>query len=186
MPYPPRMSLPVKSGRQQLRALADPLRIEMMNVLAGEPLSAAQLGRRLNVSQALASYHLRKLVEADLVEFVEERANRGARERLFRAKSPSSSIAVTEPDPNASMLMSAVLSEVTRRLAVFEPTRRALVSDAEVWASADVIDAAQDAIETAMATLVSASRPAHSAGTELVSASALVFLLRRDVATDGT
>src|SRR5260221_10365724 len=67
-----------------VRARAHPLRLRMLSLLTGAALSAAELARELEVSQALASYHLRQLADAGLVELVEERSRRGGRERRYR------------------------------------------------------------------------------------------------------
>ncbi len=40
----------------------------MISRLSGRALSAAELGRKLGISQAAASYHLRKLAEAGFVD----------------------------------------------------------------------------------------------------------------------
>src|SRR5260221_12983564 len=67
-----------------LRARAHPLRLRMLSLLTGAALSAAELARGLEVSQALASYHLRQLADAGLVELVGERSRRGGREGRYR------------------------------------------------------------------------------------------------------
>lgn len=73
-------------GRRKLcpRVFAHPIRPQMISRLSGEALSAAELGRELGISQAAASYHLRRLAQAGFVELVEERLVRGGRERLYR------------------------------------------------------------------------------------------------------
>src|ERR1700753_959910 len=84
------MSLEVE-GRQvaALRARAHPLRLRMLSLLTGAAMSAAELGRELDISQALASYHLRFLVNAGAVELAEELSNRGGRERRYRYRAES-------------------------------------------------------------------------------------------------
>src|SRR4051794_30024235 len=79
------MPLEVEERRiAALRALAHPLRLRMLSLLTGTALSAAELGRELDVSQALASYHLRQLADAALVQLAEQRSRRGGRERRYR------------------------------------------------------------------------------------------------------
>src|ERR1700679_2222186 len=63
------MSLEVEGRRvAALRARAHPLRLRMLSLLTGAAMSAAELGRELGVSQALASYHLRQLAHAEVAE----------------------------------------------------------------------------------------------------------------------
>ena len=50
-----------------LRALADPVRREILNLLKAGPLSAGALGAHFDISAAAVSKHLNVLKEADLV-----------------------------------------------------------------------------------------------------------------------
>jgi DNA-binding MarR family transcriptional regulator len=66
----------------QLRALAHPLRLQLLQILAAEgPATASQLGRRLGESSGATSYHLRALHRAGMVEEAEQR---NARERWWQ------------------------------------------------------------------------------------------------------
>ena len=51
-----------------LRARAHPLRLQILSLLTGAELSAAEVGRELGTTQANASYHLRVLAKVGLVE----------------------------------------------------------------------------------------------------------------------
>jgi DNA-binding transcriptional ArsR family regulator len=66
---------------KQMRALAHPLRLRMLEVLREAPATASALGRRLGESSGATSYHLRALATAGLVE-EEERGSK--RERWWR------------------------------------------------------------------------------------------------------
>ena len=50
-----------------LRALADPVRREILNLLKEGPLSAGELGDHFDISAAAVSKHLNVLKEGDLV-----------------------------------------------------------------------------------------------------------------------
>ncbi len=64
-------------GPPQLRALAHPLRLQLLQVLSAEgPATASQLGRRLGESSGATSYHLRALHRAGMVEDAEQRNGR--------------------------------------------------------------------------------------------------------------
>ncbi|OPG04279.1 winged helix-turn-helix domain-containing protein, partial [Microbispora sp. GKU 823] len=69
----------------RLRALAHPVRLRMLSLMWGAPMSAAELSRELGISHALASHHLRCLDEAGLAELAGVRVRRGGRERRYRA-----------------------------------------------------------------------------------------------------
>jgi DNA-binding transcriptional ArsR family regulator len=76
-------TLPVRPmDAAQLRALAHPLRLQLLEVLHTEgPATASQLGRRLGESSGATSYHLRALYRAGMVEEAEQR---NARERWWQ------------------------------------------------------------------------------------------------------
>lgn len=62
---------------EQLRALAHPLRLQLLQVLHVEgPATASQLARRLGESSGATSYHLRALHRAGMVEEAEKRNGR--------------------------------------------------------------------------------------------------------------
>src|SRR5690242_6940874 len=66
----------------QLRALAHPLRLQLLELLSSDgPATASQLGRRLGESSGATSYHLRALHRAGMVEEAEQR---NARERWWQ------------------------------------------------------------------------------------------------------
>ena len=60
----------------QLRALAHPLRLQLLQVLHEGPATASQLARRLGESSGSTSYHLRALYRAGMVEEAEQRNGR--------------------------------------------------------------------------------------------------------------
>ncbi len=69
-------------GAPELRALAHPLRLRLLEVLREGPATASQLGRALGESSGATSYHLRVLARAGMVEEDLERG--GGRERWWR------------------------------------------------------------------------------------------------------
>lgn len=61
----------------QLRALAHPLRLQLLDVLGAEgPATASQLARRLGESSGATSYHLRALHKVGMIEEAEQRNGR--------------------------------------------------------------------------------------------------------------
>jgi DNA-binding transcriptional ArsR family regulator len=64
-------------GSAQLRALAHPLRLQLLQALQAEgPATASQLGRLLGQSSGATSYHLRALHRAGMVMEAEQRNGR--------------------------------------------------------------------------------------------------------------
>jgi DNA-binding transcriptional ArsR family regulator len=65
-----------------VRALAHPLRLELLDLLRFDgPSTATELGRRVGESSGSTSYHLRQLARYG---FIEEAPSRGRRERVWR------------------------------------------------------------------------------------------------------
>ena len=62
------MSTDLAAPVSALRALADPLRWRIIELLAAEELCVCHLVDELGVAQPLVSHHLKVLREADLVE----------------------------------------------------------------------------------------------------------------------
>ncbi|MFK4088625.1 ArsR/SmtB family transcription factor [Kribbella sp. NPDC020789] len=72
-----------------IRAMAHPVRLDLQSLLGREgPMTAADAARRLGISQALASHHLRQLAK---YEFVEPAPGKDNRERPWRLVSTSQS-----------------------------------------------------------------------------------------------
>src|SRR5881275_404805 len=76
-------TLPVRPmDAAHLRALAHPLRLQLLQILGAEgPATASLLARRLGESSGATSYHLRALHRAGMVEEAEQR---NARERWWQ------------------------------------------------------------------------------------------------------
>jgi DNA-binding transcriptional ArsR family regulator len=95
-----------------LRALAHPVRLELMGLLRrGGPLTATQAGEQIGESPASCSFHLRQLAKYGLVE--EAGGGRG-RERPWRATAISTEWAaqgVDEETDAAGTLLSRVVVE---------------------------------------------------------------------------
>jgi predicted ArsR family transcriptional regulator len=86
-----------------IRALAHPLRLDLLELLAtSSPATAAQCGRVLGVSQASCSFHLRQLAKYGFVE--DAGPGRDRRERQWRL-----------PDPRPTLRLSAGDNAVVRR-----------------------------------------------------------------------
>jgi DNA-binding transcriptional ArsR family regulator len=83
----------------QLRALAHPLRLQLLQVLSAEgPATATLLARRLGESSGATSYHLRALHRAGMVE---EEERRNGRERWWR-RAPARQMIPNSVPPDAS------------------------------------------------------------------------------------
>lgn len=152
----------------------------MLSLLTGAPMSAAELGRELDISQALASYHLRFLVDAGAVQFVEEVANRGGRERRYRYSVNAESVSHPDGSPSAEpesheLMLSATIEELRRRHTHRAASGPDLNVDAELWVNPKEWLAFRDAVKTAAVRLHEAAAHPHTPGMTHVNVTALLF-----------
>lgn len=164
-------------GLSALRVLAHPLRLRMLSLLSGAPFSAMELSRELSISQALASYHLRQLHAAGVIELAEVRSRRGGRERRFVYRpAPAQRAAGLRPDQVSEALFAeAICVELRRRSGDARLDAPRLGVDAELWVEPAAWEAAMDAIRGASITLHERAKPPETAGTVRVSVSAMLF-----------
>jgi DNA-binding transcriptional ArsR family regulator len=69
-----------------VKALAHPLRIEILMVLADGEKSPNQIAETLGEKLGNVAYHVRKLAELDCIELADTRSVRGATEHFYKAK----------------------------------------------------------------------------------------------------
>ena len=67
-----------------MRATAHPVRLQILSLLTGAELSAAEIARELDLTHANASYHLRTLADAGLVVEAGEEKIRGGVAKRYR------------------------------------------------------------------------------------------------------
>jgi DNA-binding transcriptional ArsR family regulator len=70
---------------EQLRAIADPLRMRIVERLVGKPMTLTQLGGDLGQTTAKMHYHVHEMERAGLVKLVEKRERGGVLEKYYRA-----------------------------------------------------------------------------------------------------
>ena len=75
-------------SREQLKVLANPLRLRILNRLCRRTMSTAELQRELDDAPSNLYHHVGKLVDAGLLRLVRTEPRRGAVERYYRAVAP--------------------------------------------------------------------------------------------------
>ncbi|MEU8135150.1 ArsR/SmtB family transcription factor [Streptodolium elevatio] len=164
-----------------LRALAHPTRLRMMSLMWATPLSAAELARELDVSQALASHHLRTLDAAGLVELTETRSRRGGIERRYQAArgTPlSDSGTDTAAEGGTALLAETLAQNLRARAARRAPTGPGVTSDVEVWLSPEDWEMLREELAAIVLRLHEAGKAPHSAGAIPIGGTVMAFPLR--------
>ncbi|RPE74241.1 MULTISPECIES: helix-turn-helix domain-containing protein [unclassified Frondihabitans] len=171
---------------ESLRATAHPLRLRMLSLVTAAALSAAEVARELDVTQANASYHLRLLERAGLVRVVERTRVRGGDAKRYRHESSAKPFVPLDEsedpqavDPASFRHYVAVLAAELQRRAEFPADGPRVSTDAELWLDAGEWAAIVQAVGDASARLHAKALPARTAGAVRVSMSAALFQMDR-------
>jgi DNA-binding transcriptional ArsR family regulator len=150
----------------------------MLSLLTGVEMSAAEVARELGITQANASYHLRQLAAAGhVVETGTEKIRGGVAKRYthpWREGAPRAGRPVSD-----NSLIEVIAHELVRRAGQRSPGL-GMLTDAELWVSADVWRQAADLVHQASALLHDNARPPRSKGTVHVNMTAAMFEMGND------
>ncbi len=169
------MSLEAVRDTKVMRAQAHPVRLRMLSLMTGAPFSAAELARELNITHALASYHLRRLADAELVSLVETRTTNHATELRYRY------IPGGPADHDASgdllSMVDGMASEARRRAADAVPGAPRTLIDAELWLDPATWEAARQTLRDVGLQVHRNARPPHEPGSVRIHLSLLALSL---------
>ncbi|NUU20203.1 MAG: helix-turn-helix domain-containing protein [Streptomycetaceae bacterium] len=159
-----------------LRALSHPTRLRMMSLMWATAQSAAELARALDISQALASHHLRTLHAAGLVELTETRSRRGGAERRYQAihGAPLTEREQGETLPLLAETMARTLRERAARRA---PDGPGVTADVELWLTPQTWDDLRQRMSALLADMHAAAQPPDTEGVVRVGGTAMFFPL---------
>lgn len=169
----------------EMRATAHPVRLQMLSLLTGTQLSAAEVARELGITHANASYHLRLLATAGLVVEAGEEKIRGGVAKRYRhpwdAASVSSSRSTREEN---EAYVAAVAAELVRRYTLKQPGTSAITSDAALWVAPEIWDEVVALVTRASHLVHREAQPPRSPGTIHVNLTTAAFrMTERDAAT---
>ena len=191
----------------RLRATAHPLRLQMLSLLTGATLSAAEVARELDLTQANASYHLRVLHGAGLLDLAGEENIRGGIAKRYHhvwdaPEPPEADATEAEKLAYVRALADAIPARFAERVpraaaadehprvgdpragAASEPvtTRPAAVrrtfTDADLWVEPEVWDRVMDLVVEASRLMHSAAQPPRTHGTQRANLSIAAFPLQ--------
>lgn len=112
---------------EQLKALSDPLRSQMMMRLIERPYTGQQLAETLHLSRAKVHYHLKELAKNELITIVRTEEKNGIVQKFYQ------SVASGFVPAPALLPHKEEISEATRNLALesIERTRKQVLSAPE-------------------------------------------------------
>ncbi|MFM6849076.1 MAG: ArsR/SmtB family transcription factor [Terrabacter sp.] len=169
----------LEAGRiGELRATAHPLRLQMLSLLTGAELSAAEVARELDITQANASYHLRLLESAGLLEIAGEETIRGGRAKKYRHPWDAPTVRPQATHDDDRLAYVRVLADmIPRRFVERERGARSRFTDADLWVEPEVWDRVTALLDEASSLLHAAARPPRSEGTVRTALSVAAFRL---------
>jgi DNA-binding transcriptional ArsR family regulator len=183
----PNMSLgdAYDGGKAALRATAHPVRLQIMSLLTGAPMTAAEIARELGLTHANASYHLRNLLSAGMIVLAGEERIRGGVAKRYRYDADhdiaqEKSIGF-RPDDYYRGQFAAVAGELLRRSQATHFTEPASVmADADLWLDPEDWATFRQRIGEVARELHHAAKPPRTPGTVRTSTSIAMFRMETD------
>jgi DNA-binding transcriptional ArsR family regulator len=162
---------------RELRATAHPVRLQILSLLTGAEMSAAEVARELDLTHANASYHLRLLLDAGQLEVAsEERIRGGVAKRYRHPWRRHSTRGKATPEGRVAWVR-AMAAELVRRVGRWGD-RAGTFTDAELWVGEEDYEAARALLLEASGRLHDAARPPRTEGTIKVAMTAALFEMR--------
>jgi DNA-binding transcriptional ArsR family regulator len=164
----------------ELRATAHPLRLQMLSLLTGASLSAAEVARELGITQANASYHLRLLHSAGLLELAGEEAVRGGRAKKYRHRWDATAERSPAGEADRAAVVRTIAAAIPARFTEREPDSAGVFTDADLWVPPETWRRAVELVTEASRLLHAGAQPPRTEGTIRAHLSVAAFRLRGD------
>ncbi len=100
---------------EQLRAIADMLRVRIVDLLQKKPMTVTQLGEELGMAPAKVHYHVRELEKVGLLRLAETREKGGILEKYYQPIAREISVEkslLSAPPDEALAMISALLNQI--------------------------------------------------------------------------
>jgi DNA-binding transcriptional ArsR family regulator len=165
-----------EGDKAALRALAHPIRLQIMSLLTGAELTAAEVARELGLTHANASYHLRNLLSGGMIAVAGEEKIRGGTAKRYRYGTHREPIAGPPSDEQRRADHAAIAHELIRRSARARFAERGnMLGDGDFWIEPDTWLEIRDRISEALADLHRAAKPPRTPGTVRTSTTIAMF-----------
>lgn len=161
--------------------MAHPLRLQILSLLTGTELSAAEVARELGTTQANASYHMRVLASAGHVVAAGEEKIRGGVAKRYRH--PWRDVSAGKGEPGRPLVehrlfLESICQELVRRHAQ-AGGGPGYSADAEMWVDPEVWDAVLELSAKAGALIHERAQPPRTEGTIHVNLTTVAFTMQR-------
>ena len=168
-----------RTGEQRevssMRATAHPVRLQILSLLTGAELSAAEIARELDITHANASYHLRRLADAGVIVEAGEEKIRGGVAKRYRHPWDTTSLTADESTGDATFYVRVMAEEMVRRYTHKQAGRPGYLSDAEMWVTPEVWQRVFDLVDQASRVIHAEAKPPRTPGTVHVNLTAAAF-----------
>ena len=163
---------PTEPGTAVLRAMAHPVRLRIMSLLTGAPLTAAEIARELGLTHANASYHLRSLLAASLIVPAGEEKIRGGVAKRYRYDPAREQGPPIDPSHG---FMRVIADELVRRTEVARWEAPRVIGDADLWVDPEQWNALRTRMSELVHELHDVARPPRTPGTIRTSTTVAMF-----------
>jgi len=170
------MSDELSDATQALRATAHPVRLQILSLLTGAEMSAAEVARELDLTHANASYHLRLLLDAGQLEVASEERIRGGVAKRYRHPWRDHTRGTYTPESRLAWAR-AMAAELVRRVGQWGGQPGSF-TDAELWVSEEDYLVVRASMREASNRLHAAAQPPRTEGTIKVAMTAALFEMR--------
>jgi DNA-binding transcriptional ArsR family regulator len=166
-------------GQATLRAMAHPVRLRILSLLTGAPLTAAEVARELGLTHANASYHLRTLLAAGLIVPAGEEKIRGGVAKRYRYDAERDEEADHRRPPRSPgeirALYAATAHELIRRSTHGDWAAKKSMTDAELWIDENTWDELRERMVQLSRDLHAAALPPRTPGAVRTSTTMAMF-----------
>jgi DNA-binding transcriptional ArsR family regulator len=157
-----------------LRAMAHPIRLRILSLLTGAPMTAADVARELGITHANASYHLRNLLSGGVIVPAGEERIRGGVAKRYRYDAARDEHGRRSVAERRAVYASAA-AELQRRAEAVRAEGPSIMADADLWVDPDTWRLIRDRIAQAARDLHDAARPPRTPGTIRTSTTVALF-----------
>ena len=157
--------------------MAHPVRLQIMSLLTGASLTAAEVARELGLTHANASYHLRNLLAGGMIVAAGEEKIRGGIAKRYRYDAAADNVPPSG-EQNGPLYV-ATANELIRRTTEANWAKPKVMADAELWVDPEVWKEVRKRIAEAAVDLHNAAQPPRTPGTVRTSTTVAMFALQQ-------